>query len=455
MTKVRSAAVACADVLAFLEERVGLMFPPGRIGDVERSIARIMGRTGARDTQRLLEGLRNDAALLEELLSDLLVGETYFFREPQQFESIREKVLPDLLRNRPLDTALQVWSAGCATGEEAYSLAILLEQEGLTSRSAITATDISASALKKAARGSYEHWSFRGAKSDFTCNYFLARGGRFQLIERIRDKVTFAPANLAGTSYPRPRQGGKFDLILCRNVLIYFGGQTVGQVAQRLFESLNDGGWLIIAPSDPPLWDFAPFETVMTAGGMFYRRAGAPLRADKPSNVIPLRRNPVAVAKLAEPVVAPRARSRVTSDFRGCAQTCEAHAQTLFAANELTAVLDFLARAVVWHPLSRELHYLYAVGLLNRNHMEMAAEIARRLIYLDRRLVAAHMLLGTIAQQRGDRAGAMRAYRNGLSFCGGAGENDIVPLTGSERYGRVAAALAAEIATLQSAVCAR
>ena len=91
----------------------------------------------------------------------------------------------------------------------------------------------------------------------------------------------------------------------------------------------------------------------MTAGGMFYRRAGAPLGADKPSNVIPLRRNPVAIAKLAEPVATPRARSRVTSDFRGCAQTCEAHAQTLFAANELTAVLDFLARAVVWHPLSR------------------------------------------------------------------------------------------------------
>ena len=93
--------------------------------------------------------------------------------------------------------------------------------------------------MKKAARGSYEHWSFRGAKSDFTCNYFLARGGRFQLIERIRDKVTFAPANLAGTSYPRPRQGGKFDLILCRNVLIYFGGQTVGQVAPNAYSKAS------------------------------------------------------------------------------------------------------------------------------------------------------------------------------------------------------------------------
>ncbi len=82
--------------------------------------------------------------LLEGFLADLVVGETYFFREPQQFAALREMVLPDLLHNRPLDMPLQVWSAGCATGEEAYSLAILLEQEGLAARSDIVATDISA-----------------------------------------------------------------------------------------------------------------------------------------------------------------------------------------------------------------------------------------------------------------------------------------------------------------------
>jgi chemotaxis protein methyltransferase CheR len=447
MSSSRS-VLSSPEILAFLEARSGLVFPQGRIGDVEHSLAKAAARIGVRDPHRLLARLQQDAALLGDLLSELVVGETYFFREPLQFQSLREMVLPDLLSHRALDARLSVWSAGCATGEEAYSLAILLEEEGLSDRSDVIATDISAVALKKAARASYEHWSFRGTKEAFVQNYFRARGGRSHLVERIRDKVAFSAVNLASDSYPRPKQGG-FDLILCRNVLIYFGSETVSAVARRLFESLADGGWLVTAPSDPPLWDFAPFETRMTAGGVFYRRKRAVLSKTKPSNVIPFRRKP------AEPPSVPRKaavrKPRAEPDFRHDVAACEAHAQMLFAENRSGAVLEFLARAVVWHPLSRELHYLYAVGLLNGDFLDKAAEIARRLVYLDRRSVAAHMLLGTIAQQRGDYASAMRAYRNGLSFCSEAGEDEIVPLTGNERYGRVAAALAAEIAALQSA----
>jgi chemotaxis protein methyltransferase CheR len=439
--------LASPEILAFLEARAGLVFPQGRIGDVERGLAKTAARIGSRNAHRLLVSLQQDAALLEDLLADLVVGETYFFREPQQFESLREMVLPDLLHHRALDGRLSVWSAGCATGEEAYSLAILLEQEGLAGRSDVVATDISAAALKKAARASYEHWSFRGAKEEFTQTYFRLRGGKFHLIERIRDKVALSSANLASESYPRPKQGG-FDLILCRNVLIYFGAETVAAVAKRLFESLADGGWLVTAPSDPPLWDFAPFETKMTAGGVFYRKKRAVLSKAKPSNVIPFRRK--AVEPAPAPRKAPARAAKAEPDFRHDVVACEAHAQMLFAENRSGAVLEFLSRAVVWHPLSRELHYLYAVGLLNGDLLDKAAEIARRLVYLDRRSVAAHMLLGTIAQQRGDYASAMRAYRNGLLFCSEAGEDEIVPLTGNERYGRVAAALAAEIAALQS-----
>lgn len=452
MSNIGSAFPAQTGILAFLEERAGLVFPSGRMGDVERSVSKLVARRGLRNAQHLLERLRTDAALVEELLADLVVGETYFFREPQQFASIREMVLPDILSNRPLHAPLQVWSAGCATGEEAYSLAILLEQEGLSARSNIVATDISAAALAKAARGTYEHWSFRGVKDDFTSMYFRTRGGKFHLIDRVKQKIAFAPTNLAAETYPVPKHGNGFDLILCRNVLIYFGRQTVAHVAQRLFASLADGGWLVTAPSDPPLWDHAPFETKMTAGGVFYRKTVVAKTKEKPSNVIAFRpkqppaeakpqsRKPqVSVAKPAEP------------DFRHDVQACEIHAQSLFADNRSNAVLEFLSSAVIWHPLSRELHYLYAVGLLNRDKLEMAGGIARRLVYLDRRSVAAHMLLGTIAQQRGDRPGAMRAYRNGLAFCGDAHEDAIVPLTGNERYGRVAAALAAEIASLQTA----
>ena len=435
------------EILDFIESEAGLVFPQGRLGDVERNLGKIAARTGARDPQNLLERLRENPPLVAELLDGLVVGETYFFREPQQFDSLREFVLPELLRGRANGARLSVWSAGCATGEEAYSLAILLEQEGLAACSDVLATDVSTAAIRKAERASYEHWSFRGAKDDFKQTYFRTRGGRFHLADRIRERVSFAQANLASGNYPKPKHGKGFDLVFCRNVMIYFGPQTVAQVSQSLFDSLNEGGWLVTAPSDPPLWDHAPFETRMTAGGVFYRKKT--VVKEKSSNVIPFRRKPPQV----EVAVKPRLRSvkPVEPDFRHSAPACEIHAQSLFAAHKSRAALEFLARAVVWHPLSRELHYIYAVGLLNCEMPEKAAEIARRLVYLDRRSVAAHMLLGTIAQQRGDFVGAMRAYRNGLLFCANASENEIVPLTGNERYGRVAAALAAEIATLQSA----
>jgi chemotaxis protein methyltransferase CheR len=452
MMKKHAASSQSADILAFLEEHAGLVFPQTRMGDVERGIAKATARSGAIDAQCLLANLRENASLLEEFLAGLLIGETYFFREPQQFDAIREMILPELMCDRPLDAPLEIWSAGCATGEEAYSLAILLEEKGLDSRGHIIASDICASALKKAARGSYELWSLRGARKEFARMYFEERGRKFQLIDRIRERVAFMPGNLASPAYPRPRRGKGFDLILCRNVLIYFGRETVNQVAKRLFDSLSDGGWLVTAPSDPPLWDFAPYETRTTAAGVFYRKTGVLAAKRKaPSQVAP---QPVPVSAAPKPktrkVPASLAR-KDAPDFCSDRRACEAQGQALFQSNRPDIALTFLSRAVAWHPLSPELYYLYAVGLLNRNKLDRAAEAARRLAYLDPQSVAAQMLLGTIARQRGDRAGAMRAYRNGFSLCADAGEDEIVPLTGTERYGRVAAALAAEIASLQSA----
>lgn len=458
MMAKRTTSPGPADILAFLEERAGLVFPQTRIADVERGIAKAAARSGATDARELLADLRENASLLEELLAGLLIGETYFFREPQQFDTIRGTILPELMRDRLPDVPLQIWSAGCSTGEEAYSLAILLEEEGFGDRSHVIASDICASALNKARRASYESWSLRGANSAFVRSYFEERGHKFQLIDRVRDKVTFLPVNLAGSTYPKPQGGKGFDLVLCRNVLIYFGRETVSQVARKFYDSLGDGGWLVTAPSDPPLWDFAPFETVTTAAGVFYHRSGvAAAKRKAPGRVAPAPRPVAAAPAFAAPE--PKSHNAATlaarndvPDFCSDEAACESHAQALFQGEGVDIALAFLSRALAWHPLSRELHYLYAVGLLNRSKLEKAAEVARRLAYLDPQSVAAQMLVGTIARQRGDHAGAMRAYRSGFSFCADMDEDEIVPLTGTERYGRVAAALAAEIASLQAVV---
>ena len=452
MMKDYATGLQSADILAFLEERAGLVFPQTRMADVDRGIAKAAARSGAPDARRLLANLRENALLLEEFLAGLLIGETYFFREPKQFDAIREMVLPELMCDRPPQTPLQVWSAGCSTGEEAYSLAILLEEEGLSSHSDIIASDVCAPALKKAARGSYELWSLRGAGKEFMHTYFEERGRKFQLINKIRERVAFMLGNLASPVYPRPPRGKGFDLILCRNVLIYFGRETASHVAKRLFDSLSEGGWLVTAPSDPPLWDFAPYETRTTAAGVFYRKTGVLAAKRKVRSRIAPQPAPVPPAPKPKTRKVPASLARKDApDFCSDWKACEAHAQALFQSDRPEIALAFLSLAVAWHPLSPELHYLYAVGLLNRNKLDQAAEAARRLAYLDPQSVAAQMLLGTIARQRGDRAGAMRAYRNGFSLCADAGEDEIVPLTGTERYGRVAAALAAEIASLQSA----
>lgn len=149
-------------VLDYLSSHAGLVFPESRHGDIAAGICRVMAQYGIGCTDEFVRLIAADEAIFDVVIAEVTVGETYFFREPAQFDAIRNTVLPSLLQARnPMD-AIRVWSAGCASGEEAYSLAILMEQEGLSGRAKIRATDISRAALRKARRAEYSSWSLRG-----------------------------------------------------------------------------------------------------------------------------------------------------------------------------------------------------------------------------------------------------------------------------------------------------
>src|ERR1700676_4477604 len=117
--------------MEFIQTRTGLVFPPNRQRDAEAGVRKAMQAAKIDDPQRLLGRLDADANLFDTLIASLTVSETYFFREPRQYEFIRLQILPELQRERGPGAGLRFWSAGCASGEEAYSLAILLEQEQL------------------------------------------------------------------------------------------------------------------------------------------------------------------------------------------------------------------------------------------------------------------------------------------------------------------------------------
>lgn len=257
---------------ALIAERTGLTFPASRRSDFEQALRAVLGERAP--DARLRDLLEGDTVARDELIANLTIGESYFFRDPGQFQLLREDVLPGIAALRG-NAPIRMWSAGCAAGEEAYSLAILGEQLGLKHRTRVLGTDISRVRLAAARAGNYSKWALRSLDEETIARYFTQSGKRYVLRSEFRDSVDFRYLNLAEDVYPSMAAGiWGFDLILCRNVLIYFDAATIAHVAQRLIDSLSDDGWLVLGASDPAISEMVDCEVVLTHAGLVYRRPG-------------------------------------------------------------------------------------------------------------------------------------------------------------------------------------
>jgi chemotaxis protein methyltransferase CheR len=429
-----SAADAIEPVAALVARRTGLVFPESRREALASAVANAIERTKARTAAELVALLDAVPDALDHLVSELTVHESYFFRYPGQFELLRRTVLPEILRRRGPDHRLRLLSVGCAGGEEPYSLAILLDQENL-SRSLVTGADISRPTLARAKAATFGRWSLRGTSEDFLSTYFRREGDRYQLIPSIRDRVSFTYLNLADDFF---RQGlpGRFDVIFCRNALIYFDAAAIAAAAGRILSALDEGGWVFTAASDPPLSAHAPFATVMTEEGLLYRRLEGTAReeAAQPSGPIaeplapppllpPARpRRPVAVREPAPPASAPPGLAARVRELADAGNVAEALAAAE-AASRLT-------------PDSAELHYLRAVLLSEAGRDRDAADVLRRVLYLDGQLAVAALALGLVLRRLGDRTGSKRALIRARSLAAARPAGEQLPLADGEVSGR-------------------
>jgi chemotaxis protein methyltransferase CheR len=476
---------------ASIRDHAGLSFVPARYDELERRTRRAMAKAGITDVRDYADGLGSGRISFDDWVAELTIGETYFFREPGHFEFIRCRIIPGLLALRGPGHVFRVWSAGCASGEEAYSLAILFEEQFLGASLHLVGTDVSRAALSKARAARYGIWSLRGSSQEWINTYFRRRPNQhFELAERLRRQVTFEYLNLALDEYPSFFTGvwGN-DLILCRNVLFYLDRGTVRAVARRLFESLGDGGWLITGPSDPPIGDYAPFETVRSDAGVFYRRSqgmvatqgsrprgatsaavqkvfsqadeeitgvrpvGASISSISPpstprSRPADLDAEPSSRAEsaidqlsLARAAFAAGRYGHVIGLAQGLVDDASAALEVRATANLLGAreAAHLCTAAILRFPLGVELYVLQASLLLDLRDYEAAAQATRRLLFLDRSLVVAHLLLGSILGQRGNRSEAMRAFRNARDLAASAPPDDVLPFTDGEKAGRLAA----------------
>jgi len=192
-----------------------------------------------------------DAGEMDVVLDTVAVHETYFFREKRQLRVFDEQIVPELLRS---NERLRIWSAGCSTGEEAYTIAMLMAERGLLDNGHVQllATDLSRRVIESARHGLYGASSFRTMAPEYKDRYFLDAGrGIWQATDGLRAAVRFEQANLIGTNAPRMEtSAGGFDVIFCRNVLMYFDEQAVRQTLDLIYSLLKDGGYLLLGHAE-------------------------------------------------------------------------------------------------------------------------------------------------------------------------------------------------------------
>ncbi|MBN8472861.1 protein-glutamate O-methyltransferase CheR [Corallococcus exiguus] len=273
------------EVLALVEERAGLAAPSCLAAALE-GIQRAMARANQDDVDVYLREVSFDNALLDDLLTELTIGETYFFRTHEHFDHLRRVVLPELRERQGPEHLMRTWSAACSSGEEPYSIAALLMAEGWEDHMTVRATDVSRTALQRAQQARYTDWSLRGPSADRMRPHLKQEGRFYWLSQDVKRHVQLGYLNLALETWPSAESGlWQLDVIFCRNVLIYFNRATIEGVARRLHASLDDGGYLFTGPSDPPLGDYAPFEPVLTEWGVLYRK---PLASSNAGHFVPL-----------------------------------------------------------------------------------------------------------------------------------------------------------------------
>ena len=472
-----------AELSDFVGSRLGLHFPRERWNDLERG-ARAASRECAflDDVEGFIARVLSSALTqneLETLASYLTVGETYFFREKSSLEVFEQQIMPELIRTRHrFGGQLRIWSAGCASGEEPYSLAIVLSRMIADLKEwkiTILATDLNTRSLHRASEGIYTDWSFRDTPQWVRNTYFKATpGGRWAISPVIKKMVTFSYLNLVEDVYPSLLNGtNAMNVILCRNVLMYFTQDAIKKVIHRFHRSLADESWLMVGPAETSQTLFSGFASVSFAGVTLYRKGATPpqMMAASSSYAQDEVQFEVRTAESAiqepestgashlETSLAPVDNDRPPDTpkapllydqalelyRRGCYEDAAQKGIALIAQNandaqamlllarvyanqgKLTSAITWCEKAIASDKMSACAHYLRATILQEQNLIEEAICSLRRAVYVDPRFALGHFVLGSLALRQGDLKESEKHFENVLLLLASCGPEEVVP----------------------------
>jgi len=413
---------------------------------------------------------------LRELFNLLTVNHTYFFRNEPHFKALKEKVLPEIIQKKIKQAgkekpSLRIWSAGCSSGEEPYTIAITLqelisdlENWGIQ----IIATDASSEALGKARKGLYSENSVKTVSKNYLDKYFSVEPGhshslRYAVSNRIKDMVNFGYHNLMEEGYPL-----SFDIIFCRNVVIYFDFGTCLKVMERFHRSLNEGGYLFIGYSETLHFLPDKFKMISWEDAIYYRKAQgveeAGLALAKPS--LPEKN----IDQILEEISRKQVLAELEAEAKKIALPPKKIEEFLIEINKafylkkynaalglidealaidkkaidvyyiaaeiyvnqanFTLAKDKLSSALKMNPLFAPAHYLFGCINIEEGVLDRAVESFKKALYIDKGFLAAYFYLANAHKLGGRADDAIRGYRNTLKLLSRLSSEEIVPYSG-------------------------
>ncbi|MFC1457471.1 CheR family methyltransferase [Microvirga arabica] len=365
-----------------------------------------------------------------KLEAEITIGETFFFRYAEQFAALRETILPEIIARKAATRRLRIWSAGCSTGAEPYSLAILANEilggNLGTWRVSIVGTDINDSFLKAARQAQFGKWALRSMPEEQRQRYFTDAGKeQWEVRREFRSLVRFERHNLLslldGTS---PLELTDFDLILCRNVLIYFHPDTVTRIVGALRDRLDEDGWMLLGHAEPNPVFATMMQALSLPGTVAYRRGAgdAPLPMPAPLQpkttlqewkpLLPEPKPEASVQRIALPRLpkapqkpsafpAPQKTGNLLGDIRARAD-----------AGDFAAAADLCRMALIAEPLNAVLHFYQGLVLRALRRSDEAEKSFLKSLYLDRSFAMAHYHLGLLLLAEGRSAPGRRSLNH-------------------------------------------
>jgi chemotaxis protein methyltransferase CheR len=382
---------------ALVEQRLGLHYDPPQWGELESLLTERAAGSGVE--QYLVQlASTSSAAEWKALAERLTVGETYFLRHPTQLETLVEQVLPSFLRQAP---HVRVLCAGCSTGEEPYSVALLARERGRVdaSRLRVMGIDVNPRAISHARRACYSPWSLRAVPLAMREQWFQRTPEGFALRPQIRDQVVFEERNLLEESaaFWAP---SSFHAILFRNVVLYFPPEVIRKIIARMAQALVPGGYLFLGPSETLRGISEDFE-LLRGGDAFYYRLRPPAPPAPTALSVPPPASPQkAASSVSLPVFVPPTPPPPMEGLDGVLQLLEAERYA-----EAGALLEPLPQAT--QPMGQ---LLRAVLHLHAGRLSQAEQLGRQLATASVTEAPAHYLLGMCLEQFGDERGARGRY---------------------------------------------